>query len=343
MVHTQDGSSNYAGFLAEFSSTDGSLLPVPSKFVPNELIMWGQAPTTLEVLVSEQTITKGTDSSSEQESELPLLFRRHTIVVLPAVGCGLDSLDTNRSEEIYNLGTSNNDCETKSNAIILDWKDETNGIGVMNVLMKTAVTKASAEVSSVIRKLRLETTFSLPRDHRLRVSFELHILCYENGTCRYELPPSSSIKLQWERRYDYDTNPESAMLAANVNDRNGHLDAGTVFALIGEDLRQQRSQLSNLGQQTLTGMSTNNIPTTVDTDSSMNLKLVEGLQISTSRTGTAADVENGGECWHLDMSLDMPHLPKIDLQAGDNNNEKLVRTVRRSFRGWHCEPAYFRS
>lgn len=349
MGHSQDkdGSGKYAGFLAEFSITDGSLLPVPSRLVPDELIMWGQAPTTLETLVSEQTIDTGAGLSSEGDSDTSLLlFRRRTITVLPAVGCALDSLDTNRSEEIYSI---NNDCEQKSNDILLAWKDETNGVGVMDALKATTATTTDADDSTVTRKIRLETTFRLPGDHRLRISFALNVVCCKNGTCRYELPlssssssslsSSSSIRVQWERRYDNDTYPESQTLAANIDDRNGHLDAGTVFSLIGEDLRRRRSQLASLTQKTPTNTTTNK-DDAGGTHSRIDLHLVESLRISSSCSvdDAGTDDENFGHCWHLDVGLG---LPTIDSQPGGPNINETIRTVRRTFREWHCTPSYF--
>ena len=75
-------SGDYAGLFATFDYQTGKLIPVPEYYIPQELLDWGQAPCCLEQLVSE---------------EIPGI--RHTVAVLPATGCAVDNLDTQKSVE----------------------------------------------------------------------------------------------------------------------------------------------------------------------------------------------------------------------------------------------------
>ena len=350
------GGGKYAGFLAEFSPIDGSLLPIPSRLVPEELIMWGQAPKNLETLVGEEIETE-----KDPDGKSSCFFRRRTITVLPGVGCGLDSLDTNRSEEIYDCNNNSSTSTSKYcekdciNTIFHVWYDNTNSVGIMDTVIGTATTKtASSESTTTTSKLRLETTFALPGDQRIRVSFDLNAMCYRNGSYRYELQSSvsssSSIKVQWERRYDNDTDPNSHTLAANVEDRNSHLDAGTVFALIGEDLRRQRSQLTDIPQQNSSSSSTKHDNDRDDTGnsaahhSSIDLRFFGNLVLSSSSIAPCDDEGCGDDSWFLEIGLALPLLPTIEPQeaaAGAKNERRIIRTVRRKFRGLQqCTPTY---
>jgi len=361
------GGGKYAGFLAEFSPIDGSLLPIPSRLVPEELIMWEQAPKTLETLVGEEI-----ESEKDPDGKSSCFFRRRTITVLPGVGCGLDSLDTNRLEEIYNYNYSNSNSNSNItsnyfekesiNTIFHIWYDDTNSVGIMDTIIGTATTTTVSSESTTTRsKLRLETTFALPGNQRLRVSFDLNATCCQNGSYRYELPSSaslsssysSSIKVQWERRYDNDTDPNTHTLAANVEDRNGHLDAGTVFALIGEDLRRQRSQLTDILQQNSSSSSTKHDNDDDDDDDTGNVAAAHhsiidlrffGNLVLSSRSITLSDDEGcGDDSWFLEIGLCLPVLPTIEPQeaARAKNERRIIRTVRRKFRGLHqCTPTY---
>ena len=80
---------DYAGLTATFSSTTGALLPVPEYLVPKVLLEWGQAPSCLEVIVSEEV-----DGDH---------LTRQTVTVVPDVGCGVDNLDTLKSQEKIDL------------------------------------------------------------------------------------------------------------------------------------------------------------------------------------------------------------------------------------------------
>jgi hypothetical protein len=74
----------FAGLTATFTPT-GSLIPIPEHLIPKELIEWGQAPSCLEIIVSERF----------QETTI----ERQTISIYPAIGCAVDNLHTSKAKE----------------------------------------------------------------------------------------------------------------------------------------------------------------------------------------------------------------------------------------------------
>jgi len=89
---------DHAGLSATFSSKTGALIPVPEHLVPESMIEWGEIPSYLEVLVSEDF--------SQEENQEKKIMERTTITVLPEVGCGIDNLETTKKVEGYNLLTN---------------------------------------------------------------------------------------------------------------------------------------------------------------------------------------------------------------------------------------------
>ncbi len=79
---------DYAGLSATFSTTTGELIPVPEYLVPKVLLEWGQGPSCLEVICSENV---------EQPQHMSMT--RTTVSVVPDVGCGVDNLDTMKSQD----------------------------------------------------------------------------------------------------------------------------------------------------------------------------------------------------------------------------------------------------
>jgi len=84
---------DYAGLSATFSPSTGNLIRVPEHLVPDSLIEWGQVPSCLEVLTSEDFVPGEEGGSSA--------LKRKIAAVMPAVGCGVDNLDTMRTEETF--------------------------------------------------------------------------------------------------------------------------------------------------------------------------------------------------------------------------------------------------
>lgn len=83
---------DFAGLSATFSPTTGEFIPVPEYLVPDVLLEWGQGPSCLEVIVSEDVDDKK--------------LTRTSVTVVPDVGCGIDNLDTIKSQHEIDLATS---------------------------------------------------------------------------------------------------------------------------------------------------------------------------------------------------------------------------------------------
>jgi hypothetical protein len=87
---------DFAGFSATFVPTTGQLVPIPEYLVPEALLDWGQAPSSLEIIVSEDIIHDGDSSGS---TDMTKSWSRQTVTAYPAVGCGVDNLDTQKQEQ----------------------------------------------------------------------------------------------------------------------------------------------------------------------------------------------------------------------------------------------------
>lgn len=228
---------SYAGYLVEFSVRENglSVVPMPSRYVPDELIQWGQVPKSWEVLLSEEI-------EHETNAETSSSLRRKTTSILPAVGCGLDSLETIRTTDEYFLDSE----RTKDIALY----GEPNKVAALDTLVQSF----QDHTTNSTQNIRLETIFALPtKDHRLRVSVEVQVTATQEADSTvdyvYKLSPSIPIRTYWERRYDTVVEDDNTLqtLAASVrNDVNGHLDAGTVFGLIGKNLRTWESDITKL-------------------------------------------------------------------------------------------------
>jgi hypothetical protein len=121
---------DFGGLSATFSATSGKIIPVPEHLVPATLLEWRQGPICLEVIVSEDFTSDTT-------------LTRHIVTVVPAVGCGVDNLDTIKSTEEIDT----------SNLVISD---------------------SFVAFDHILGSLnRAETTFSLTNDHRLRVMVDV--------------------------------------------------------------------------------------------------------------------------------------------------------------------------
>jgi hypothetical protein len=123
---------DFGGLSATFCATSGKIIPVPEYLVPETLLEWGRGPTCLEVIVSE-------DFTSRTK------LTRRIVTVAPAVGCGVDNLDTTKStEEINTLNLAISD-----SVVAFDHVLESSSLN------------------------RTETSFSLANGHRLRVMVDV--------------------------------------------------------------------------------------------------------------------------------------------------------------------------
>ena len=126
---------DFCGFSATFSATDGKLIPVPEYLVPETLLEWEQCPSCLEVIVSEDVF------SNHQ------WMTRHTVSVVPAVGCGVDNLDTMKSKQ---------------------------DIDTSHLVVHDSIVALDYRLASVVAPLnRAETTFGLDNCRRLRVMMDV--------------------------------------------------------------------------------------------------------------------------------------------------------------------------
>lgn len=145
---------DYACLKATFSPTDGKLIPVPEHLVPNDLLEWGQEPSSLEVLTSEDL----------EEDGQGLTFR-NTITVYPAIGCAIDNLDTSKATETFSKETTRF-LQPSDSAWVMDSTENS----ITNSPHKT---------------LRTETAFSLPDSHRIRIGL---ILEEQEGGYKLQTP-----------------------------------------------------------------------------------------------------------------------------------------------------------
>ena len=125
---------DFIGYLTNFD-LEGKLLEIPEHLVPSELLEWGQAPSSLEIITSEDVLSSSVD-----------VWNRQTITILPAVGCGVDNLETTKSVEAVDNKNL--------------YGDETTVRALLYRLPNNAV--------------RLEATFGTDaKDQRIRVSVEV--------------------------------------------------------------------------------------------------------------------------------------------------------------------------
>ena len=145
------GNGDYAGLSATFSSSSsvGELIPVPEHLVPESMIEWGDIPTHLEVLSSEDIVTLDHDLNNDEGKGQKL--ERTVITVLPEVGCGIDNLETTKKGEEFHLE------QQQSDSRLVTWKetaqehevvalDKTTEIGGAKVLTIETIFQVDSEV-----------------------------------------------------------------------------------------------------------------------------------------------------------------------------------------------------
>lgn len=225
---------DYAGHSATFSSSDGKLIPVPEHLVPESLIEWGQIPSCLEVLSSEDVAV------ASAGDEIGIQLQRGTVSVLPEVGCGVDNLDTMRTVLTLQLSSTSGSTASASDGIRTgqffafaeneDEDDDDDDDDCRQVLAWQTEMTPLRDAS----RIKLETVFSLPSEappideddgdkksfeRRIRVSFE---------ATPSERKISSPISVISERRIrDTSSNAQWGV--------GGGLDGRTVSKLIGKE------------------------------------------------------------------------------------------------------------
>ena len=222
---------DYAGHSATFSSADGQLIPVPEHFVPQPLIEWGQIPSCLELLSSEDV------AIATAGKEIGVQLERGTVSVLPEVGCGVDNLDTMRTVETLQLSASSESTASGSEGISIgqffafeENEDEDDGDEHRQLLAWQTEMTPLREASRV----KVETVFSVPAvmaasidEDDVEASFERRIRVYFEALPS-EKEISSPISIVPERRIgDVGSGAQWGV--------GGGLDGRTVSKLIGKD------------------------------------------------------------------------------------------------------------
>jgi hypothetical protein len=159
---------DFAGLQAKFD-TAGAHIPVPEHWIPEELLQWGQEPSSLEVLVSEVWNIQGSSTTN-------ILLDRQTITILPAIGCAIDHLETMKKEETI----------AKDQA---QWAQPSYSVFCFD----TSTTMSSMAESK--KTLRLETFFSLRDSHRIRIGLNLMIRRGADDSFSYELQSPVEVYL----------------------------------------------------------------------------------------------------------------------------------------------------
>ena len=86
--------SDFCGLSATFK-LQGQLIPIPEYWIPQALLEWGQAPTSLETIVSENDATQQQQQQQQQQQH----FTRQVLTILPAIGCAVDNQEVIKTVE----------------------------------------------------------------------------------------------------------------------------------------------------------------------------------------------------------------------------------------------------
>jgi hypothetical protein len=137
---------DFAGLHASFSASNGALIKVPEHLVPEALLEWGAEPSAFEAIVSEDL----TSSSSND-----CVLTRQIVQILPAVGCGVDNLDTMKQEVVQQIQCLR--ISEDSSVISFDVPLLRDSVGIITTTTTTTTITLA------------ETTFMAPGGNRLRV------------------------------------------------------------------------------------------------------------------------------------------------------------------------------
>lgn len=209
---------DHAGHSATFSSKTGALIPVPEHLVPESMIEWGDIPSYLEVLVSEDFL--------EEKME------RTTITVLPEVGCGIDNLETTKKVDEYNLQTDESrhmkwKDGKEQDVFVLDKKVGPSSAPDQLVAMETTFQVAS-EVASDDQDDSATDNNGEERvcPRRIRISFTI------DTTSNHII--KDTITMNIERLYS--TTSTQGTRWSGPQHNSGGLDARSVMNTIGKDI-----------------------------------------------------------------------------------------------------------
>ncbi len=234
---------DHSGLSATFSSRTGELIPVPEHLVPESMIEWGDIPSYLEVLVSEDFLVKedtditqgddnnkGDDGDDDQNKKARRMMERTTITVLPEVGCGIDNLETTKKVDEYNLQTNQ--------SRLVKWKKDNGNNEQHEVVVLDR--KIGASSSSNHHQLSVETIFQVSSEvvteehsseekiypRRIRISFTIDTNTNQITT--------DTITINIERLISTTSTKGTKWTGPQSN--SGGLDARSVRNTIGRDI-----------------------------------------------------------------------------------------------------------
>jgi len=215
-LHPVPTGGDFAGLSATFD-LKGDLIPVPEYLVPESLLEWGQEPSSLEVLVSEDFV-KTCTSINKKDS----LWERQTVTVLPETGCGLDNLETTKSSEVVTMYDEDED----------SWSSSSSNTFQQNQWVRTFCLPYEKNHRS---GAKVEAAFGLPDNHRSRIVVEILSSDdddkHKSNLCEYEMQPPIRILLERQTNSLESTHGTIA--------DGGGLDAQSVSRLLGETLNRQ--------------------------------------------------------------------------------------------------------
>jgi len=221
---------DYAGLSATFSSKSGELIPVPQHLIPQSMLEWGDIPSCLEVLTSEDWIgvddNDRDDGKSGDDDQHQLV--RTIITVLPEVGCGIDNLEVTKRSETFLQYSDRLDC----------WKYGNH--------LEREVVVADRHRKNQEHILDVETIFQVDSDadedgnqlRRIRISFSLDLTrLTEEASSSSSISNdllSNIITFNVERQHSSQSTQGTMWSGPSYN--SGGLDARTVMTTIGKSI-----------------------------------------------------------------------------------------------------------
>ena len=213
---------DFAGHSATFDARTGILIRVPDYLVPESLIEWGQIPSCLETITSENL--KVDDDNSI------LFVERSTVSIMPEVGCGVDNLDTTKKKSTLFF---DDNFSSSSNSV----NDENEQWSISS--FHQTVYTGSRSSKDTKKKIEFETSFMHTFDQskidnvnnerenrRHRIRFEMIIDPCECGLKKWR--NFGPVTIDSERKTSQiSTNGDIA--------KGGGLDGRTVTRLIGAE------------------------------------------------------------------------------------------------------------
>jgi hypothetical protein len=225
---------DFCGLSASFSS-GGQRLPLPDLWIPPSMQEWGQVPSCVEVIVSEDLYQAPKD----------VVLQRETVTILPETGCAVDNLET---------------IQTKHSSTLSSWQvwqvgDHASASAPFSFSSSPTVTSVAAltylpfsdnmkDKHTIDQVTHMEACFGLNDesntsgdDSHYRVRVQLSVVSPTTSTLGDGQHPfflqlnSSKIQINLERQC-------SAQSSHGTIADGGGLDGRTVSLLLGNTLRK---------------------------------------------------------------------------------------------------------